>query len=76
MKKSALRKILKVLLWTAAVLISLTVLFFAVEKRRGARAWAKTEAYFLEQGETLDFSALRPKPVDDADWPWRFRCCC
>jgi hypothetical protein len=50
---------LKVVLWT----VTLSVLFYAEEDWRGARAWAATQAKWEARGETFDFNKLNPPPV-------------
>jgi hypothetical protein len=52
---------LKFILWT----ITLTVLLYAEEDWRGARAWALTKAKWEARGESFDRETYYPRPVPD-----------
>lgn len=63
--KPQLRRILHRLLFVAAALTTLIVLFYAEEDWRGARAWAAVKRDLHARGESLDFRDLIPAPVPD-----------
>lgn len=60
------RKIGRRLLWTVVVLLTLVVLFYQVERWRGARAWEAAKKDYLAAGGSLDLATYLPSPVPDA----------
>ena len=44
---------------------TLVVLLYAEEDWRGARAWARTKAYWEAKGETFDYNKFIPPPAPD-----------
>lgn len=49
--------------WSTLFVMSLVVLFYAVERWRGHRAWERLEVEM--RGETLELRGLEPFPVDE-----------
>jgi len=73
-QRSTTRRLLKwlgswrgvgILALTAASLVTLVALFYAVENWRGKRAWDRCRRELEAQGEKLDFRAFIPPPVPD-----------
>ncbi|MDR1190565.1 MAG: hypothetical protein LBK60_02725 [Verrucomicrobiales bacterium] len=62
-----MKKPLKITAWVLAFIISLTVLFYAEENWRGARAWKKTTAELQAKGYPLTIAETIPPPVADDD---------
>lgn len=58
---------LRVLVWTLASLITLYVLFVALENWTGARALAAAKQRVAKEGENLDFMALVPPLPPEAE---------
>lgn len=64
--KSTLFKALKVMAFLAVGLVTLLALLLAIENYRGKRAWDRCRAELAAQGEVLDWVALLPPPIPDA----------
>ena len=67
MKKPNIKKLLKRTGWTLACLLTLTVLVYAIENWRGARAWKEARKQMEAEGEVFDYQGLIPAPVPAAD---------
>lgn len=52
--------------WAAFTLVVLAALLYAYAAWSGARRWEKINARIIAEGETLDFRALLPPPLDPA----------
>lgn len=52
--------------WSAFTLVVLAALLYAYAAWSGARRWEKINARITAEGETLDFRALLPQPLDPA----------
>lgn len=63
--KTVLRRFTRWLVFTVAALITLTVLFYAEEDWRGARALAAAKRELQDRGEPLDLSDFFPPPMPD-----------
>ena len=55
------RKTLKVFGWSIVTFITISVLFFQIERWRGARAWESAKKDYLAAGGTLEMKDLYPK---------------
>lgn len=64
-KRSRLFRVARVLLFGSGCLLTLILLFYAVENWRGKRAWQAREKELLAQGEVLTVAGLTPPPVPD-----------
>lgn len=60
-------RVLRFLCWSALCLATLLVLIWAILDWRGQRQWQQALARLEREGETLDFDALLPAPLDEAD---------
>ena len=61
-----MKKLLRFLLWSCAALVTVYALLCAWINWAGAKANQQALARVAEEGETLDFKALLPPPVDPA----------
>lgn len=64
--KPCSRRLLRWCLWSTATLVSLYILLCVWLRWSGSRAYEHLHARLAETGETLDFKALLPPPIDPA----------
>lgn len=60
-------RVLRFLCWSAICLVTLVALFWAIMDWKSQRQWQQALARLEREGETLDFYALLPKPLEEAD---------